>query len=107
MFVDLLPTVYEEGGALLAHDTDELVHDAAGHPRVRVLRPLTRQRLLLVRLCPAARQLLQEGVEGHLINNDNNDDDNNDNNNDNKNSNRRPPRRWRSWTPLRLVARTR
>ena len=99
MFVDLLPTVYEEGGALLAHDTDELVHDAAGHPRVRVLRPLTRQRLLLVRLCPAARQLLQEGVEGHLINNDNN--------NDNKNSNRRPPRRWRSWTPLRLVARTR
>ena len=94
MFVDLLPTVYEEGSALLAHDTDELVHDAAGHPRVRVLRPLTRQRLLLVRLCPAARQLLQEGVEGHLINNDN------------KNSNRRPPRRWRSWTPLRLVART-
>ena len=74
MFVDLLPTVYEEGGALLAHDTDELVHDAAGHPRVRVLRPLTRQRLLLVRLCPAARQLLQEGVEGHLINNDNNND---------------------------------
>ena len=96
MFVDLLPTVYEEGGALLAHDTDELVHDAAGHPRVRVLRPLTSQRLLLVRLCPAAGQLFQEGVEGHL----------NDNNNDNKNSNKRPPRRWRSWTRPRLVART-
>ena len=99
MFVYLLPTVYEEGGALLAHDTDELVHDAAGHPRVRVLRPLTRQRLLLVRLCPAARQLLQEGVEGHLINNDNN--------NDNKNSNKRPPQHWRSWTRPRLVAQTR
>ena len=45
MFVDLLPTVYEEGSALLAHDTDELVHDAAGHPGELVLRLLAGESL--------------------------------------------------------------
>ena len=51
------PAVYEEGGVWSAHDTDELVHDPARHAGVAVLRPLARQRLLLLRLSRAAGHL--------------------------------------------------
>ena len=51
------PAVYEEGCVWSAHDADELVHDPARHPRVAVLGPLARQRLLLLRLSRAAGHL--------------------------------------------------